>query len=119
LVGNIERDSDFIQHFWRAKKRILKDQFGIDWKTPAELNRRIAYDSYGQPKITDAELRALRTLASARLSSSSEQVRDIERSFDGVASVWTRDRQTQRIREYRFEGHDAAWTFVKVTEWVE
>jgi hypothetical protein len=119
LVGNVERHSDFIQHFWRAKKRILKGEFGIQWKTPAELNPTIEYASYGQPKITDAENRALRALAARRLSSSSEQMRGVDRSFEGIASVWTRDRQTQQIREYRFEGHDAAWTFIEVTEWAE
>lgn len=119
VVGNVERDSTFIQHFWRAKKRILKDQFGIQWKAPDELNPNIEYDSYGQPKITDTEGRELRAMAAPRLSSSSEQVLSVKRSFEGVASVWTRDRQTQQIREYRFAGHDAEWSFLKVVEWAE
>jgi hypothetical protein len=29
---------------WRLQKRILKEQFGIDWKTPAEMNPDIRYD---------------------------------------------------------------------------
>jgi len=29
---------------WRTKKRILKEQFGIDWKTPAEMNPHVFFD---------------------------------------------------------------------------
>jgi hypothetical protein len=54
VVGNVKRDSKFILHFWDAKKRILKDQFGIQWEAPVELNPGIKYDGYGQPKITAA-----------------------------------------------------------------
>lgn len=82
VVGNVERDSKFILHFWRAKKRILKDQFGIQWTTPAELNPSIKYASYGQPEITETEDRALRALTASRLSGSSEQVRGVDRNFE-------------------------------------
>ena len=116
VVANVQRDSKFILHFWAAKKRILKEDFGIQWKTPAELNPSIEYDSYGQPKITGAEDRALRALASTRLSSNSEEVTGVDRSFEGVASVWT-SYQVQRMREYRFAGHDDSWTFIEVSEW--
>ena len=118
-VGNVPRNSEFILHFWKAKKRILNDQFGIQWKTPAELNPNIKYANYGQPKITDTEERSLRAMVAPRLSSRSEDVRGINRSFEGIASVWTRDRQTQQIREYRFAGHDESWTFMEVLEWEE
>ena len=30
--------------FWREKKRILKEKYGIDWKTPAELNPYVYFD---------------------------------------------------------------------------
>ena len=30
--------------FWGAKKRILKDKYGIDWKPPAETNPRCKFD---------------------------------------------------------------------------
>jgi hypothetical protein len=113
VVGNVPRDSKFILHFWEAKKRMLKDQFGIRWKTPAELNPRITYDGYGQPKITAAEDHALRALVAPRLSSSSEEVRGVDRNFEGVAEVWTSDRQIQQIELYTFAGHDDQWTFIE------
>src|SRR5713226_3578654 len=47
-VANVRRDERFIFHFWSIKKRILRRKYGIDWKTPAELNPSIVYDSYGQ-----------------------------------------------------------------------
>jgi hypothetical protein len=118
-VKDIDRDLGFIFQFWDAKQRILRDQFGIHWNTPAELNPSIVYANYGQPNITDAENRALRTLAIPLLSSSSEQMRGVTRSFEGIASVWTRDTQTEQIREYRFTGHDDSWTFIEVSKWEE
>ena len=30
--------------FWNEQKRILKDRYGIDWKTPADRNPDIRYD---------------------------------------------------------------------------
>lgn len=30
--------------FWRAKQRILRDQFGIVWFTPSEMNPEVDYD---------------------------------------------------------------------------
>lgn len=119
VVGNVQRNAKFIVHFWEAKKRILKDQFGIQWKTPAELNPSIKYDGYGQPKITAAEDRALRALVAPRLSSSSEEVRSVDRSFEGVAEVWTSDHQTQQIGLYTFAGHDDQWTFIEGGKLVE
>jgi hypothetical protein len=115
-VGDVERDSKFIQRFWAAKKRVLRDQFGIEWKTPAELNPGIAYANYGQPKITDAESRALRALVAPRLSGATEEVLSIDRSFEGVASVWTRDDRFDQVRVYRFAGHDQLWKFIDVAE---
>jgi hypothetical protein len=117
-VGNVKRDSKFILNFWDAKKRILKDQFGIQWKTPVELNPEIKYDDYGQPKITAAEDRTLRALVAPRLSSSSEEVRSVDRSFEGVANVWTSDRQTQQLGLYIFAGHDDQWTFIEGGKWL-
>jgi hypothetical protein len=119
VVGNVPRDSKFILHFWEAKKRILKDQFGIQWKTPVELNPAIKYDDYGQPKITAAEDRTLRALVAPRLSSNSEEVRRVDRSFEGVAEVWTGDRQTQQIGLYTFAGHDDQWTFIEGGRWLK
>ena len=30
--------------YWSAKKRILKEKYGIDWKTPCELNPDVLFD---------------------------------------------------------------------------
>jgi hypothetical protein len=118
-VGDVPRDSKFIWHFWEAKRRILKAKFGIQWKTPAELNPRIKYDGYGQPKITIAEDRVLRELVTPRLSNSSEEVRGIDRSFEGVAEVWTSDSKTRQIGLYTFAGHDDHWIFIEGGKAVE
>lgn len=30
--------------FWTTKKQILKEEYGIDWKSPAEMNMNITFD---------------------------------------------------------------------------
>lgn len=30
--------------FWAEKKQILKEEYGIDWKSPAEMNMNITFD---------------------------------------------------------------------------
>ena len=30
--------------YWATKKRILKEKYSLDWKSPAELNPHILYD---------------------------------------------------------------------------
>ncbi len=30
--------------YWGAKKRILKEKYGIEWKSPAERNPHVCYD---------------------------------------------------------------------------
>jgi hypothetical protein len=62
LVGNTKRDSQFITKFWSEKKRILKAEFGVTWRTPAEMNPQIRYANYGQPMLTDEERSALESL---------------------------------------------------------
>lgn len=37
------RTVGFIHIYWSTKKRILKKDYGIDWKTPEELNPHISY----------------------------------------------------------------------------
>ena len=38
------RELGFCRIFWATKKRILRERFGIDWKSPAEMNPHIIYD---------------------------------------------------------------------------
>ena len=37
-------DLGFCHVFWAEKKRILKEKYGIDWKTPAEQNPGLCID---------------------------------------------------------------------------
>lgn len=30
--------------FWREKQRVLRDEHGVDWKTPAQINPGIRFD---------------------------------------------------------------------------
>jgi hypothetical protein len=113
LVGNTKRDSQFITKFWSEKKRILKAEFGVTWRTPAEMNPQIRYANYGQPMLTDDERSALESLVSSR-KQASESIHGMWRGFDGTAWVSTEDRQTDTGRIYRFTGHDTEWTFVHV-----
>lgn len=34
----------FCHLYWATKKRILKERYGIDWKSPAELNPCVNFD---------------------------------------------------------------------------
>ena len=34
----------FCHVIWRYKKRILREDYGLDWQSPAELNPHIWYD---------------------------------------------------------------------------
>lgn len=36
-------DLPFCLRYWTAKKRVLKDTFGIDWRTPEEMNPEIRF----------------------------------------------------------------------------
>lgn len=42
-MGNI-RGIGSCYIFWRAKKQILKEKYGIDWKSPSELNLHVMFD---------------------------------------------------------------------------
>lgn len=34
----------FCHLYWMEKKRILKEEYGIDWRSPAELNPSACFD---------------------------------------------------------------------------
>ena len=88
-VGNVPRDKHFIFRFWSAKKRILRQKHSIDWKTPAELNPKILYDSYGQPALTSGEVNEISTMIRRELRHKDERIVSVERTFDGTIDVWT------------------------------
>ena len=44
LLFDEPRGLGFCHLFWETKKRILKEEYGIDWFTPAESNTDIIFD---------------------------------------------------------------------------
>ena len=34
----------YIHKFWELKKKILKEEYNIEWKTPAEMNPQMQFD---------------------------------------------------------------------------
>ena len=115
-VGNVPRDSDFVFHFWEEKKRILKSEYGIEWKSPAELNPHISYGRYGQPDITSAESDAARAVVKSNLVSESEEIVGEYRTFKGEVFVVTQDSESGIVRHYELFGHDQVWEFKRVCE---
>ena len=107
-VGNVKRDEKFIFVFWREKKRILKDDFGIVWKTPAELNPKIQYESYGQPKLTLAEIKRVRLAVSPRMTSD-ESFFATWREYDGRICLTTKSATESETRIYYVTGPENAW----------
>ncbi|OGH10637.1 MAG: hypothetical protein A2857_01790 [Candidatus Levybacteria bacterium RIFCSPHIGHO2_01_FULL_36_15] len=43
-LENIPRKLGFVHLLWKTQKRILKDKYGIDWKTSAEMNPDTRFD---------------------------------------------------------------------------
>jgi hypothetical protein len=43
-LANVPRGLGFCQRFWRTKQRILKEKYGLSWKTPDEMNPHIIFD---------------------------------------------------------------------------
>lgn len=39
-----ERYRGYCHRYWSAKKRILKEDYGIEWKTPAEMKPFVHFD---------------------------------------------------------------------------
>jgi len=88
-VRDIPRDMRFIFRFWLVKKRILKRKYGIDWKTPAELNPNINYESYGQRALMAREIREITAMLDHEVRGKGEKIVSVERTFDGTVNVWT------------------------------
>jgi hypothetical protein len=112
-VGNVKRDGKFIVHFWKAKKRILKSDFGIDWKSPAELNPTIAYGGYGAPLLTDVEIGELTKLVDAHKQVRPEIIKGMWRDLWGAVLVSTLSPSDGDNIIYSFAGHDRSWEFIR------
>ena len=42
--ANAPKGRGFCFHYWNAKKELLKDKYGIDWRSPSQMNPRIKFD---------------------------------------------------------------------------
>lgn len=42
--ANAPRHMGFCFRFWSAKKELLKEEYGIDWRTPSQMNPRVMFD---------------------------------------------------------------------------
>jgi hypothetical protein len=111
-VGNTPRDERFIFHFWSVKKRILQQKHGIDWKTPAELNPNIAYDSYGQPRLTAREIGEITPIVQKQMHRRNEKIVTFERTFEGVIEVWTKIGNTDDRGLYIVRRENNTWMIV-------
>jgi len=114
-VGNVKRDDKFIFHFWAAKKKILQQQFGIDWKTPAELNPHITYGDYGQRQISEKEKREITPLVRRRTAN---LIRDIERDYDGKVRVWTDPGVGDEKVAYVVSLQKGRWKIIDIEHWL-
>jgi hypothetical protein len=43
-LKDVSRGIGFCHLYWETKKRVLKEQFGIDWKSPSEMNPDVLFD---------------------------------------------------------------------------
>ena len=42
--ANAPRHMGFCFRYWNAKRELLKEEYGIDWKSPARMNPRVKFD---------------------------------------------------------------------------
>ena len=114
-VGNVKRDDKFIFRFWSAKKQILRQQFGIDWRTPAELNPQIAYASYGQRAITDRERHDITQAIRKRTSNT---IRSIDRDYEGKVRAWTDPGVGDETVAYVVRLEKGRWKIIDRERWM-
>ena len=43
-LKNCSRGLGYCHIYWRTKKRILKEKYNIEWRSPAELNPCVIFD---------------------------------------------------------------------------
>lgn len=110
-VANVPRNNQFIFRFWAAKKEILRHHYGITWKTPAELNPTIVYDSYGQPRLTSREISEISPVVKKQIRNPTEKIEFFERDFDGSIYVWTRVGKYERGR-YTLRKDGRVWKVI-------
>ncbi|MDE5841190.1 MAG: hypothetical protein K2H49_09745, partial [Muribaculaceae bacterium] len=42
--ANVHRQRGFCFMYWDAKRELLKDEFGIEWKSPSQMNPHVRFD---------------------------------------------------------------------------
>ncbi len=42
--ANVRHHMGFCFMFWNAKRELLKEKYGIDWRSPAQMNPRVMFD---------------------------------------------------------------------------
>ena len=117
-VGNVRRDEKFALKFWAAKKQILREKYGIDWKSPAELNPSFVYEPYGQPRLTAEEIRVITRIVRRHLRQRAEEITSLKRTFEGTAEVWTKIAGMEGGRHYEFRGRGKHWTLTGSHDWL-
>jgi hypothetical protein len=43
-LADVRRGRGFCHQLWPEQKRILREKYQIDWKTPAEMNPMVLFD---------------------------------------------------------------------------
>ena len=43
-LPDVPRSLGFCHVFWETKKRILREKYGINWRTPVEMNPGVLFD---------------------------------------------------------------------------
>ena len=114
-VANVKRDDKFIFQFWSAKKKILRQKFGIAWQTPAELNPHITYGDYGQRQISEKEKREITPVVRRRTAN---LIRDIERDYEGKVRVWTDPGVGDERVAYVVSLQKGRWKIIDVEHWL-
>lgn len=114
-VGNVKRDKNFIIEFWRQKKKLLQNKYGIDWKSPSELNPEICYESYGQPCITESEELGIIKVVNESSSPPGEIINGVYRDFRGIVYVGAHDELNSVSRQYRLVGRETEWELLSVS----
>ncbi len=110
-VSDVERDGQFIKAFWAAKKVVLSERFGIEWKSPAELNPSLCYLNYGQPCITVEEANELTALVSEK-KYASQSIQGIYRDLYGYVYLGACNSEKSECGQYKYYGHDKEWQYL-------
>ena len=43
-VANVPRQMGFCFQYWATKRELLMEKYGIDWRSPSQMNPRVMFD---------------------------------------------------------------------------